>query len=174
MRWGKAKTKIWEAFRWYFQQLGESISRCTPKLKNFTETFRILMAGSNINLGSIMITIDILSQKGDLLDTLALQLLDLLQYGLNIPTSLPAPNKGHNAKRAHVITSSHDGQERRNRRKVLSYWCDVCVGFFDAKLHVHFVCFEIFLNCGLNQFWKITIRVRPAYDVDSLFEHLVF
>ena len=75
-----------------------------------------------------MITIHILSQQDNLLHSLPLQLLYLLNYRLYLSTPLPSPHEWHYTERTHVIAASHDGQICRYAIFILSDGCDVRVG----------------------------------------------
>lgn len=83
-----------------------------------------------------MVAVDVLPQKGNLFDALLAKPFNFSHDGVQISTSLPASDPGHNAEGAHVIASSHDGQVGRHIIGIFSHWSDIGIGFLYAELDI--------------------------------------
>ena len=107
----ESEPHIRKCFGWYFKQFSKSYTRIISQLESLTKTLRVLMISTclfTINSWYIMITINILSQKSDLFDTIILENLYFFQYSINISTSFTTSNKRYDTKWTHIIASSHD------------------------------------------------------------------
>ncbi len=56
------------------------------------------MLGRRVSLGRVIVTVDILPQESNFLDTVSLQDLNFLQDCVDIPASLPASDKWDDTK----------------------------------------------------------------------------
>lgn len=75
------------------------------------ESLCIFMLRLKIGFRRIMVTINILSQKSYFPYILLAEPLNLFHYGIDISTSLAAPDPRNNTKGAHIVAPSHDRQE---------------------------------------------------------------
>jgi hypothetical protein len=63
-----------------------------------------------LNFSLVVVTIDVLTQKGDLLDSIVSQVSDLVNYGRGGPITLPTSNEGDDTETTHVVAPAHNAK----------------------------------------------------------------
>ncbi len=91
------------------------------------------------------------------------------RFGYNtecIAAAFAPAREGHYAKRAHIITASHDRDKRGHAIAVQAQRTDVSVGFLAREEHIH-PFFTVF-GAG-NKVWQIAIRIGTDDQIHQLF-----
>ncbi len=153
------------------EQVCKPVPRLSPELIHFCKALRVAVLGFEL-LRLIVVAVDILAQQGDVLHSLLLQTLNLLEDVGNWAWSLPAAHEGHDAVGAHVVAAPHDGEVCQRGVLVLASWSDIRIGLLHSELHVHRM-LTLFSHHSLNQLRQAAIAIWPAYDLHSLFKHLL-
>lgn len=84
-----------------------------------------------------MVGVYILTQEGNLPDTLTLQSFDLFQNGVETATPFPSSYERYNAEGTHIIAAAHDTQKSGNILNIFTHWCNISVGLINTQLHIH-------------------------------------
>ena len=108
------------------------------------------------------VAVDVLAQKGYLLESLAVQILHLSQYAFNVARALTASCVGHNAVVAEVVAASHDAYEAAHASCTDSLRDDVAVGFGSREFDVAGVMSVLALCYHIGQ---VEVGVGAAHEV---------
>lgn len=118
-----------------------------------------------------MVAIHILSQKSNLLHSLAFQLLYFLEDGVETAASLSSPYEWHNAEGAHVVAASHYREKGSHAILIFSDRSDICVCFFSTQQCIHLEL--IFIQGCRDQSRQVAIGIRTTDHMDTFFKHLL-
>src|SRR5690606_25616765 len=87
--------------------------------------------------GAPFVRVDILTQQRNFPVSTLEQIFSFGYDGFRIAASLTPAREGNHAERAHVVTSAHDGNERRYPVRVQAYRTDVSIGLFPRQEGVY-------------------------------------
>lgn len=169
--WGcESESDLREGWCCLVEQLCKSWAWAWSNFVQFWKFLWILVFKLLACVAWVVVTVDILAQECYLFDAFTDQLLNFIHYAAERSTSLPSPDKWHDAKWTHIVAAPHYGHVCLNRVGILPNRCYFSICLFDTQLHVH-CC----LSClsHLDQPRQLPIRIWSTHNMHPSLDHLL-
>ena len=119
----------------------------------------------SLPVGQQPIAVDVLSQKGDFLESFVVEVTHFAQDTLHVARTLTATGIGHDTIVAEVVAAAHDAHKTAHMGRPHAQGHDIAIGLSGGQLYIHGWLTDLY---GCHHLGQMEIAIRTTHEIGMM------